>query len=57
MLVLKNESDFNVVNEISNKAIQEIDEKNLSFYDVELFVNCKVKSTLLFVAYTPEFIY
>lgn len=48
MLVLNKEVDFNIVKEISNKAIQEFSEKNLSFYDVELFVNCNIKESEIY---------
>ena len=39
-LVLNEEVDFKKVKEISNKAIESISEDNLSFYDVEIFVEC-----------------
>lgn len=48
MLVLKKEVDFDVVKKISNEAVQKINEKNLSFYDVELFVNCNVKESEIY---------
>lgn len=37
---LKEEVDFNKVNEIVVESINNFSEKNLGFYDVEIFVDC-----------------
>ncbi len=39
-LELKEDIDFDDVEEKSNEIIEEISEKNLSFYDLEIFVEC-----------------
>lgn len=39
-LVLNEDIDFDEVETISNEAIKNFSEKNLSFYDVELFIEC-----------------
>ena len=48
MLVLNKETDFNIIKDISNQAVQEFTEKNLAFYDVELFVNCNLKESEIY---------
>lgn len=42
---LKEEISFDKIKELSNEAIKKISEKNLSFYDVELFVNINNKES------------
>ena len=39
-LELNKDVDFDDVKEKSNELIEEISEKNLLFYDVEIFVDC-----------------
>jgi hypothetical protein len=39
-LELKEDIDFDDVEEKSNELIEEISEKNLSFYDIEIFIDC-----------------
>ena len=44
-LVLEEDVDFDEVKEICNKSIEEISEKNLSFYDIEIFIESKNKKS------------
>lgn len=44
-LVLEEDADFDEVKEICNKSIEEISEKNLSFYDIEIFIESKNKKS------------
>lgn len=44
-LVLKEDTDFEQVKEICNESVEEISEKNLSFYDLEVFVESKNKES------------
>lgn len=39
-LELSEDIDFKSVKEVSNEAIEKISKENLSFYDVEIFVDC-----------------
>jgi len=40
-LTLKEEVSFDIIKDYSNQAVQKISEKNLSFYDVEIFIECE----------------
>lgn len=41
VLILKNDLDFEVIKEKSNEILNSFDEKNLNYYDVEIFVDSK----------------
>ena len=43
-ITLKEDVKFDDIKEISNEAIKEIKDKNLGYYDVEIFVDCKEES-------------
>lgn len=40
-LVLKEDVDFEEVKEICNESVEEFSERNLSFYDLEIFIESK----------------
>ena len=44
-LDLKDDADFEDVKEICNASVEEFSEKNLSFYDLEIFIESKNKDS------------
>lgn len=44
-LDLKDDTDFEDVKEICNASVEEFSEKNLSFYDLEIFIESKNKDS------------
>lgn len=47
-LVLKEDVEFDEVKEICNESIEKFSEKNLSFYDLEIFVESKNKKSEIY---------
>ena len=47
-LTLNESTEFEHLKNICNEAIQKISEKNLSYYDVEIFVDCNDKENNLY---------
>lgn len=47
-LELKEDADFDNVKKISNEALESFKEENLSFYDVEIFIDCKDEESKIY---------